>query len=104
MNIFKNEVSYLDFHCLKSKILSNTDKIINKFKNQHDRKLRNLGINACSGPLDPNKVIFNLSNKPLSNIERNLLAFGLNFKLPIFKLDYFKYFLSFEKIFNILKK
>ena len=55
-------------------------------------------------PLDLNVVIFNFSNINLSDKERNLLTLGLNFKLPIYWLNVFEYFLSFENFHNYLSK
>ena len=71
-------------------------------KVRQQRKLYNLGIHNNLGPFDPNKVIVNLSKRVLTNRERNLLAFGLSFSLPIFKIDFYKYFLSFERLHKTL--
>ena len=70
----------------------------------HSKKLNNLGIFNSLKPLDPSRVIFNYSNYVLSHKESNLLTLGLNFKLPIFKINYFSYFLSFEKMYAILSR
>ena len=98
-----NNISYLDWICLKCYV----DKSIEKHKIQiqaiHKKKLSNLGANTSIAPLDPNKVIFNLSSRILTTKEKNLLAYGLNFNLPIFKLDFFSFFLSFERLNRILK-
>ena len=69
-------------------------------RQQH--KLNNLGIHKNLSPYDPNKVIVNLSKRILNNKERNLLAFGFNFALPVFKIDFYKYFLSFERLYKTL--
>ena len=73
-------------------------------KKTHEKKLENLGVNNSLNPLDPGKVIFNYSNRLLTPKEEGLLAFGLNFKLPHFKIDYFKYFLAFENLYQVLRK
>ena len=97
-------LSRLDTVCLKSIVETNTEKVTKKIKDTHNRKLNNLGILNKLKPLDPSKVIFNYSSYRLSSKESNLLALGLNFKLPVFKLNYFRYFLSFEKLFEVLDK
>ena len=64
----------------------------------HKRKLHSIGIDSSLEPVNPNKVIFNYSTIQLPERIRFLLAFGLEFCLPVFKLDYFKYFLSFKRL------
>ena len=51
-------------------------------------------------PCDPDKVIFNLSSRTLSSRIKTLLAFGLDFKLPVWKLCFYDYFLHFETLFQ----
>ena len=100
----KNQVSYIDMICLERLITDNSDRVIRNVKSTHSRKLDNLGIVNSLKPLDPSRVIFNYSDYVLSQNESNLLTLGLNFKLPIFKIDYFKYFLSFERMYNMLSR
>ena len=69
----------------------------------HRKKLENLGISGSIAPCDPDKVIFNFSSAVVSLRLKKLLAFGLDFGMPVFKLDYIKYFLCFEKIANYLQ-
>ena len=97
-------LSRLDLVCLNSIVTTNTGKVTSKIKDTHSRKLNNLGILNRLKPLDPCKVIFNYSDYHLSSKESNLLTLGLNFRLPIFKLNYFRYFLSFEKLYELLNK
>ena len=97
-------VSIVDFYYLKSLILKNTSNAVVNIKRVHEKKLNNLGISNSIKSLDPEKVIFNLSNRILSTKEESLLAFGLNFKLPHFKVNYYKYFLSLEKLYSVLSK
>ena len=100
----KLSVLYIDFNCISCKVNSFIDKQIITIKQKQARKLSNLGVNNSLQPLDPNRVIHNFSDRQLTTREQTLLAYGLNFKLPIFKLDFFNYFLSFEKIHQQLKK
>ena len=95
-------VSFVDSLYLKNLVYKSTTNSISKVKQTHDKKLRNLGINNKISSLNPEKVIFNFSNRTLSNKEQSLLAFGLNFKIPIFNLNYFKYFLAFENLYKTL--
>lgn len=70
----------------------------------HSRKLQRIGIHGDCQPCDPDKVIFNLSSKPIPKRIKFLLAFGLDFKLPVWKLNFYDYFLSFEKLTCLLSK
>ena len=69
----------------------------------HERKLRNLGIENDIKPCDAEKVIFNYSSIILPSRLKFLLAFGLDFCLPIYKLNFYKYFICFEKLSMNLK-
>ena len=68
----------------------------------HIRKLRNLGIDITK-KVDASKVIFNLSSRVLSKDEKEVLSLGLDFGLVPRKINYVKYFLSFEKLCCTLK-
>ena len=98
----KSATSFLDFYYLKFFVRKNTNVTINKVKTIHNNKLNRLGINNDLRPLDPNKVIFNHSNRILTEKEKFMLSFGLNFKLPIFKINYYKYFYAFENLYHTL--
>ena len=69
----------------------------------HARKLHNLGVQLKLTAANPDGSIFNLSNYVLSAREKYLLSFGFDFALPIFKLSFVKHFLSFERVFDILR-
>ena len=73
-------------------------------KKIHDRKLRAIGVHHDLYPCDPSAVVHNYSNVILSSRLRTLLAFGLEFGLPVYKLNYFRYFLKFEELYNNLTK
>ena len=103
MIALKSLIRVFDFVILKNFINTKNEKELEKMKNVHKRKLCNLGISNELQPMDPEKVIFNFSNKILSEREKQILVLGLDFGLPHFKLDFYKYFLSFEKLFNSLK-
>ena len=80
---------------------------IEKFKNtistRHENKLIKNGLSYTSH-LDPDEIIFNYSYRILTKKEKLILSLGLKFKLPIFKLDYYKYFLDFEYLSFSLNK
>ena len=94
----RQELTFFKFFWLLNVI----DDIVSTFKKKHetihDRKLRRIGIDNSLHPCDPNKVIFNLSSKTLSSRIKILLAFGVDFKLPVWKLNFFDYFLHFESL------
>ena len=52
--------------------------------------------------LPPDSVIFNFSDRILSTHEKQVLALGLQFSLPIKHPNFYKHFLCCEKFFNKL--
>ena len=98
----KTKLGYIDFHCLYSKITSNTDRKISNVVVTHNRKLKNLGINLTKA-VDANKIIFNLSKRSLNQNEKDVLSLGLDFGLRPSRTNYYRYFLGFEKLCNIIK-
>ena len=96
-------VSFLDYKFL----LNSTSKSLKIFKTKilqtHSKKLANLGVVGDVTPVDPDKVIHNFSSVVLSTRQRFLLAFGLDFSLPVYSIDFYRYFLNFEKIFKTLE-
>ena len=69
----------------------------------HKKKLNNLGIYNEIAPCCPDKVVFNYSKLQLSFRMRTLLAYGLDFCLPVYKLNFYKYFLPIESLVSRLK-
>ena len=63
-----------------------------------------LGKDSSIGTHDPDKAIFNYSSHKLSNIEKNVLARGLNFVLPPVNLNYKDYLTPFELLFRDVTK
>ena len=53
---------------------------------------------------DPDKVIFNYSSYKLSDLEKRLLAKGLNYALPPIKLNYGDYMTPFELFYREIRK
>ena len=79
-------------------LIGNDSKLV-KIKEVHYKKLHALGIDSSIGAHDLDKVIFNYSSHKLSDIEKKVLARGLNFALPPVKLNYGHSLTSFELLF-----
>ena len=62
------------------------------------KKLLNLGIRSCLAPCHHDKVVHNFSSLCVSGKLKTVVAFGLDFKLPVLKLDFLGYFLPFYKL------
>ena len=73
-----------------------------KTKETHRKKLANLGVNNDLNPCNPDLTVFNYSKVPISYRLKTLLAFGLDFCLPIKSPDFIKYFYRFEYVYNNL--
>ena len=101
---FVSSISYLDFIVINRFLQSYISEFSKDVKLTHKRKLHSIGIDCTLEPVNPDKVIFNYSTIQLPDRIRYLLAFGLEFCVPIFKLNYFKYFLSFEKLAYTLQR
>jgi len=67
-----------------------------KVDNIHSNKLLKLGIDVKK-KVDKNKVIFNFSDKNLSEEQKDILSHGLDYCLPPTKVSFLKFFLYFEK-------
>ena len=98
LNVLKALMSIIDFSALKLWLTRKQNNVNKKTKNVHEKKLNRLGIQALTSGLDTTSVIFNFSNRILSNDEKRVLLLGLDFKLPIFKLNFVKYYLLWEKL------
>lgn len=95
--ILGSSVSHMDRVWLQSYIENVCVKFRNTALTRQNHKLENLGLNY-NLHVDPGLVILNVSNRVLNTDERRVLSLGLDFKIPVFKLDFCKYFLYFEKI------
>ena len=73
--------------------------MVNKIKQTHEKKLRKLQQSLLSSGLNVDKVIFNYSNRILTTSENKILLLGLDFGLPLRKLNFNKYYPIFEKLF-----
>ena len=100
----KSLVSSLDFGCLSLAIRRKQTIRDAKTAQVHENKLYKLGIQSLKQRLNPSKIITNLSHRKLSRDEEKLLLLGLEFGIPINKLDYKTYFLKYEILLKKLKQ
>ena len=98
-------VTFLDSLIIRKFLNSSTTQFRNSTKVTHRKKLSYLGIANPMSHCEPNRVIFNYSSIQLSDRLKTILSLGLDFSLPIYSLNFYKYFLSFEKlVFNMKEK
>ena len=64
----------------------------------------NLGLVSPVRSHNPDKIIINHSSYQLSDIEKTVLAKGLNFALPPKKLNYADYLTPYELLFRDIKE
>jgi len=96
----KNSLSSLDYSCLNLWLQRKQRSFIEKTKKTHEKKLNGLGISPIKSYLDPDKVIHNISDHNLTSNEIRIFMLGLDFALPIHKLNFYRYHLIFENLFN----
>ena len=80
----------------------NTDKKINNVVFTHNRKLLRLGIDLDK-KVDKNKVIYNFSDRTLSEEQKDALSLGLDYCMPLSSIKHSKFFLYFEKLCHTIK-
>ena len=85
-------LSFFKYYWLSYHVRTVISTFIRSQESVHTRKLQRIGIHGDCQPCDPDKVIFNFSSKPVPKRIKFLLAFGLDFKLPVWKLNFFNYF------------
>ena len=99
----KDFVTVLYYSFINGFVSENVVNFVETTRIAHDKKLHNLGIYNKLEPCNPDKVIVNLSSKALSERLKFILAFGLDFGLPVFKLNFFKCFFSLESFIYKIK-
>ena len=90
--------AWLNRNLLTAYCTQTVNECISKTEVLHNKKLSNLGIRNKLAPCDPIKVVHNFSSLQLSAKLRTILAYGLDFNLSFYKLDFYRYFLPFEKL------
>ena len=81
-----------------------TIKKITKVKEAHCKKLKNLGLASPIRSHNPGKIIINHLSYHLSDIEKTVLAKGLNFALLPKKLNYADYLTPYELLLRDIKE
>ena len=99
----KSLVSWLDFRCMNLFIQRKQIQINKKTAYIHESKLWKLGLSPIKNKLDPALIIKNLSNHTLAKDEERVLMLGLDFGLPLRKINFQKYYLCFEMLFKRLR-
>ena len=97
-------LSLVDYTHLISIFTSSNDAVLSKCQQRHKKKLYDLGYFEKDKDVnDPDQVIHNHSSYKLSDVEKALLAKGLNFALPPQKLNFVDYATPFEFLFREVK-
>ena len=100
----RDKMSILDFAHISSKFLLKNNKNLNKIRLTQEKKLFNLGLRTATETNDPTKVIFNFSNRELTDSEKKLLVKGLNLSIPPKSLNYADFLAPFEFLYTKLLK
>ena len=97
-------LSLVDYTHLISIFTTSNDVVLSKCQQRHKKKLYDLGYFEKDKDVnDPDQVIHNHSSYSLSDVEKSLLAKGLNFALPPKKLDFADYVTPFELLYKDVK-
>ena len=79
-----------------------TSSVVSKFDVEttkiHSRKMANLSLNNNLEPSNLNGTVFNFSSITLSSKLKFIPAIGLDFCLPVYKINYVRNFFGFEKL------
>ena len=78
--------------------------MLSKVRDVHNKKLPNLRLENRYDCHDPDKLIFNYSSYKLSDLEKRLLAKGLNHALTSTKLNYGYYMTPFDFFYREIRK
>ena len=100
----QSKVSIFDFTYVPCLFLVGNDSKPSKVRDVHNKKLHNLGVENRYECHEPDKVIFNYSLYKLSDLEKKLLAKGLNYALPPIKLNHGNYMTRFELFYREIWK
>ena len=98
----QNELNLFDFAHVSTLFIGIKDKILKSKSSVQQKKFYKL-LQESKAENDPEKVIFNFSKYVLSDIEKKLLAKGLNFCLPPKQLKYADYLVHFELFYSLFR-
>ena len=90
--------------CACCLFLVGNDKKITKVKETLCKKLKNVGLVSPVRSHIPDKIIINHSSYQLSDIEKTILAKGLNFALLPKKLNYAGYLTPYKLLLRDIKE
>ena len=97
-------ISLVDFTHIISIFGRSNDAVLSKCQQVHKNKLYALGyFEKDKETNDPDQVIHNLSSYVLTDVEKSLLAKGLNFSLPPKKINFADYMTPFEQLYKGVK-
>ena len=100
----ESNFSKIDNYVIEHFVKKITEKKKQNVISGHKKKLHKLGIDNELGPVNPDSVVYNYSSITISHKLKTLLAFGLDFALPVYKINFFSYFMKFESLVVKLKK
>ena len=100
----RESVSFLTYLCLIHFIQRGISKTSEKIRAKHKVKIEKIGGRIDFKTCDSKSVLFNFSDYNLSSREKLLLSLGLDFKLPAYKPDFYRYFLEFEIFLSRMKR
>ena len=98
---FKSSVSFLSYYFALFSLNKDYKKYFSHTELIHSRKLVNLGYNSTKHP-STDRVLFNLSDRVLSETEKSALSFGLNYCLTPRKIKLVDHYTPFEQLANQL--
>ena len=98
----QNELNLFYFAHVSTLFIGINDKILKSKSSVQQKKFYKL-LQESKTENDPEKVIFNFSKYALSDIEKKLLAKGLNFCLPPKQLKYADYLVHFELFYSLFR-
>ena len=98
------KLSFIDLNHVCNLFWIGNDKAISKHKQIQNKKFNNIKAttleNSCH---DPDKIIYNFSDYKLTESEKSVLCKGLEFAIPLNKLEYADFMLPFELLFRNIK-
>ena len=99
----RNHLSSLEWYILKSSVNRNVERAASSVVETHRKKMCQLTKNTIL-PFVADDVVKNLSSTKLTDDERNLLKYGLNFAIQPRKLSKTDICVSFEMIYRFFEK
>ena len=101
----KTKTKWYDMLIIESKLNEFSKKTVHKVKERHDKKLKNLcQKRIIQDQFDPDKLIYNFTDRTLNADQKSALMKGLKYGLPPTKPDDIEIFSSFERCFQELRR